>query len=119
MHVSLILLYAYGGWLVQQGLISLGTLLAAIGFTFSLLYSAQGLLQSWISLRGAAASVGRVGGQGRGRARGVCARVDDEIWEGVEGGFWEEELLLLVFGVEGRWNSGGNRCLAQQRETDT
>ena len=59
-HFSLLALYAYGGMLVNSGKIPLRILLSAIGFTFSLIFATQGLLQSWTDARQAGAAVKRV-----------------------------------------------------------
>lgn len=40
-HISLLSLYTYGGFLAQQGLLPVRSLLSSIGFTFSLVYSTQ------------------------------------------------------------------------------
>jgi ATP-binding cassette subfamily B (MDR/TAP) protein 8 len=59
-HASLLALYAFGGYLVNQQLIPLRILLSAIGFTFSLIFATQGLLQSWTDARQAKAALHRV-----------------------------------------------------------
>ena len=40
-HASMLVLYAWGGYLVTQGLMPIGVLVSGIGFTYSLMYSAQ------------------------------------------------------------------------------
>lgn len=40
-HMSLLALYAWGGWLVNAGLMPLRVMISGIGFTFSLLYATQ------------------------------------------------------------------------------
>lgn len=59
-HFSLLALYALGGYLVNTGLMPVGTLLSAIGFTFSLVFATQGLLQTWTDMRQTRSSVRRV-----------------------------------------------------------
>lgn len=59
-HASLLALYAFGGYLVNEKLIPLRILLSAIGFTFSLIFATQGLLQSWTDARQANAALSRV-----------------------------------------------------------
>lgn len=59
-HFSLLALYGLGGYLVNTGLIPLRILLSAIGFTFSLTFATQGLLQSWTDARTAVAALRRV-----------------------------------------------------------
>jgi ATP-binding cassette subfamily B (MDR/TAP) protein 10 len=59
-HFSLLALYGLGGYLVNTGLMPVGTLLSAIGFTFSLVFATQGLLQTWTDARQTRSSVKRV-----------------------------------------------------------
>lgn len=40
-HVSLLVLYAWGGWLVSHGQLPVGVLVTGIGFTFSLTFAIQ------------------------------------------------------------------------------
>ena len=40
-HLSLLALYAMGGHLVNSGLLPVGVLVTAIGFTFSLVFATQ------------------------------------------------------------------------------
>uniref|UniRef100_A0A1D2A990 ABC transporter B family member 28 n=2 Tax=Auxenochlorella protothecoides TaxID=3075 RepID=A0A1D2A990_AUXPR len=61
-HASLLALYALGGYLVSRGLLPTGTMLTAIGFTFSLVFATQGMLQSFIDARTTAAALLRVQG---------------------------------------------------------
>jgi ATP-binding cassette subfamily B (MDR/TAP) protein 8 len=59
-HASLLMLYAWGGWLVSQGLMPVGVLISGIGFTFSLMYATQGTVNTLSELRRAAGAFGRV-----------------------------------------------------------
>ena len=59
-HFSLLALYGLGGYLVNTGLMPVGTLLSAIGFTFSLVFATQGLLQTWTDARQTRSSIKRV-----------------------------------------------------------
>jgi ATP-binding cassette subfamily B (MDR/TAP) protein 10 len=59
-HFSLLALYGLGGYLVNTGLMPVGTLLSAIGFTFSLVFATQGLLQTWTDARQMRSAVKRV-----------------------------------------------------------
>jgi ATP-binding cassette subfamily B (MDR/TAP) protein 8 len=55
-HISLLVLYALGGWLISNGYMSLKTLMAGIGFTFSLIFASQGVvntLSEWRAVEGA------------------------------------------------------------------
>lgn len=59
-HFSLLALYGLGGYLVNTGLMPVGTLLSAIGFTFSLVFATQGLLQTWTDARQTRSCIKRV-----------------------------------------------------------
>lgn len=50
----------FAGYLVNSGLMPVGTLLSAIGFTFSLVFATQGLLQTWTDARQTRSSIKRV-----------------------------------------------------------
>lgn len=50
-HLSLLAVYGYGGWLVSKGLLPLRVLLSAIGYTFSLVFATQGMMQSLADTR--------------------------------------------------------------------
>lgn len=58
-HCSLFALYALGGFLVQRKLIPIRVLLSAIGFTFSLVFATQGVVQTLADTRKVTASVQR------------------------------------------------------------
>ena len=60
-HVSLLALYGLGGYLVSNGLLPLRTLLSAVGFTFALVFSSQGAVQSLADSRRAVSAVQRCG----------------------------------------------------------
>ena len=59
MHLSLLALYGVGGWLVRQGLMPVRVLLSAIGFTFSLVFATQGVVQTLADARRVSASMRR------------------------------------------------------------
>lgn len=59
-HMSLLALYALGGFLVSKQLMPIRILLSAVGFTFSLVFATQGALQTFTDIRGALASIRRV-----------------------------------------------------------
>ena len=61
MHLSLLALYALGGFLVSQGLMPIRILLSAIGFTFSLVFATQGLVQTLSDVRRVSGSLDRWG----------------------------------------------------------
>lgn len=83
-HLSLLALYGYGGWLVNTGQITIGILLSAIGFTFSLVFATQGLLQTWADLRKTISSIRRV--------QGTFSEmpVDEKMVESLPPGAWWE-----------------------------
>lgn len=59
-HMSLLAVYSWGGWLVAKGLLPVRLLLSAIGYTFALIFSTQGAIQSTADLRKAIASIRRI-----------------------------------------------------------
>lgn len=50
-HASLFALYWLGGYLVQRKLLPIRVLLSAIGFTFSLVFATQGVVQTLADTR--------------------------------------------------------------------
>jgi ATP-binding cassette subfamily B (MDR/TAP) protein 8 len=54
------MLYAWGGYLVNQGMMPVGVLVSGIGFTFSLMYATQGAVNTLSELRRAAGAFDRV-----------------------------------------------------------
>ena len=58
-HLSLLALYGYGGWLVSKGLMPVRVLLSAIGFTFSLVFATQGVVQTFSDTRRISAGIRR------------------------------------------------------------
>lgn len=59
-HASLLALYGWGGWLVSEGIMPLRVLISGIGFTFSLMYATQGIVNSLSELRRASGAMMRV-----------------------------------------------------------
>ncbi|GAB4821670.1 hypothetical protein N2152v2_008716 [Parachlorella kessleri] len=59
-HASLLCLYAFGGRLVTAGLMPVSTLVTAMSFTWALIYSTQGVLQTVADGRHALAALRRV-----------------------------------------------------------
>jgi ATP-binding cassette subfamily B (MDR/TAP) protein 8 len=72
-HLSLLTLYAWGGYLVSQGIMPVGVLVSGIGFTFSLMYATQGAVNTLSELRRAAGAFDRVSGVGGVLDDGLCA----------------------------------------------
>lgn len=83
-HLSLLALYGLGGQLVSSGLIPLRVLLSAIGFTFSLTFATQGLLQSWTDARRAGSALKRV------QTMLAEQRTDDSMAKSLPPGAWWE-----------------------------
>ena len=67
-HASLLALYAWGGWLVSEGIMPMRVLISGIGFTFSLMYATQGIVNTLSEMRRASGALLRVraavGGRG-------------------------------------------------------
>ncbi|KAK9823874.1 hypothetical protein WJX72_006089 [[Myrmecia] bisecta] len=59
-HASLLLLYGLGGYLISHNLMPIRILLSAIGFTFSLVFATQGVVQSFSDVRRVSSSLRRV-----------------------------------------------------------
>uniref|UniRef100_A0A061QMA6 Abc transporter b family member 28-like n=1 Tax=Tetraselmis sp. GSL018 TaxID=582737 RepID=A0A061QMA6_9CHLO len=59
-HVSLLVLYSLGGWLISNGVMSLKTLMAGIGFTFALIFASQGVVNTLSEFRAVQVSLERV-----------------------------------------------------------
>lgn len=59
-HCSLFALYGLGGFLVQRKLLPIRVLLSAIGFTFSLVFATQGVVQTLADTRRVTSSIQRV-----------------------------------------------------------
>lgn len=81
-HASLLALYAWGGWLVSEGIMPMRVLISGIGFTFSLMYATQGIVNTLSEMRRASGALLRVrwggmAGQGREGEEGWnCASGD-------------------------------------------
>lgn len=58
-HVSLLALYGLGGYLVHRQLLPISALLTGIGFTYSLVYATQGIVQTSADLRRLMVTVNR------------------------------------------------------------
>ena len=59
MHLSLMALYGVGGWLVRKGMMPIRVLLSSIGYTFSLIFATQGVVQTLADVRRISASMRR------------------------------------------------------------
>lgn len=58
-YASLLLLYAVGGWLVRSGQVTVGSLIACIGYAFGLIFATQGVVNTAADAKAAAAALGR------------------------------------------------------------
>ncbi|KAK7270818.1 hypothetical protein RJT34_26267 [Clitoria ternatea] len=59
-YISLIVLYCLGGSKVKAGELAVGTMASFIGYTFTLTFAVQGLVNTFGDLRGAFAAVDRI-----------------------------------------------------------
>lgn len=59
-YISLMVLYCLGGSKVKAGQLSVGTMASFIGYTFTLTFAVQGLVNTFGDLRGAFAAVERI-----------------------------------------------------------
>jgi len=58
-YASLITLYAFGGWLVKTGAVPVGSLIAAVGYTFGLIFATQGVVNTLADANAAIAALKR------------------------------------------------------------
>ncbi|XP_057446308.1 ABC transporter B family member 28 isoform X2 [Lotus japonicus] len=77
-YISLIALYCLGGSKVKAGELSIGTMASFIGYTFTLTFAVQGLVNTFGDLRGTFAAVERINSVLSG------VQVDDALAYGLE-----------------------------------
>ncbi|RDY10753.1 ABC transporter B family member 28 [Mucuna pruriens] len=77
-YISLIALYCLGGSKVKAGELSVGTMASFIGYTFTLTFAVQGLVNTFGDLRGTLAAVERINSVLSG------VQVDDALAYGLE-----------------------------------
>ncbi|ESW24340.1 hypothetical protein PHAVU_004G122300 [Phaseolus vulgaris] len=77
-YISLIALYCLGGSKVKAGELSVGTMASFIGYTFTLTFAVQGLVNTFGDLRGSFAAVERINSVFSG------VQVDDALAYGLE-----------------------------------
>ncbi|CAJ1952625.1 unnamed protein product [Sphenostylis stenocarpa] len=77
-YISLIALYCLGGSKVKAGELSVGTMASFIGYTFTLTFAVQGLVNTFGDLRGSFAAVERINSVLSG------VQVDDALAYGLE-----------------------------------
>eukprot|EP00884_Botryococcus_braunii_P013700 jgi/Botrbrau1/22330/Bobra.0002s0009.2 len=85
-HMSLLALYALGGYMVRKGLMPLGVLLSGIGFTFSLVYATQGVVLTFADMRRVLASIRRI----QDLLENACP--DPSMYGALPPGAWWENL---------------------------
>jgi len=81
-HMSLLALYAWGGWLVAHGYMPLSVLVSGIGFTFSLMYATQGIVNTLTELRRASGALNRV------RSMVNASEPDPNLFSALPPGAW-------------------------------
>lgn len=111
-HASLLALYAWGGWLVAQGLMPVGTMLSAIGFTFSLTFATQGVVNSLSELRRVAGAVSRV------RAIIQASDPDPSMFGALPPGAWWEVANGGKQDLQPYGQAAGERALEAARRGD-
>jgi ATP-binding cassette subfamily B (MDR/TAP) protein 8 len=58
-YLSLVVLYTFGGYLVKSGQVPVGVYLAAVGYTFGLIFATQGVVNTAADVKAASAALGR------------------------------------------------------------
>lgn len=101
-YISLLTLYSLGGSRVKAGLLSVGTIASFIGYTFTLTFAVQGLVNTFGDLRGALAAIERINSVLSG------AEIDEALAYGLERQIQKKEVhdekisLFLVDGYGGQ-----------------
>lgn len=99
-YVSLLALYCLGGSKVKAGALSVGTMASFIGYTFTLTFAVQGLVNTFGDLRGTLAAVDRI------NTVLSSVEIDKALAHGLEREMHEKELhdenhkLFLVNGFD-------------------
>lgn len=86
-YISLMALYYLGGSKVKAGELSLGTMTSFIGYTFTLTFAVQGLVNSFGDLRGTLASIERINSILTG------VETDEALAHGLEREIHQKEVL--------------------------
>lgn len=92
-YVSLLALYCLGGTKVKAGELSAGTVVAFIGYTFTLTFAVQGLVNTFGDLRGAFAATERINSVLSG------AEIDEALAYGLERDIKRQEPHDKNFGL--------------------
>ncbi|KAB5525423.1 hypothetical protein DKX38_023172 [Salix brachista] len=85
-YISLLTLYSLGGSKVKAGLLSVGTVASFIGYTFTLTFAVQGLVNTLGDLRGALAAIERINSVLSG------VEIDEALAYGLERQIQEKEI---------------------------
>ncbi|CAI9768208.1 unnamed protein product [Fraxinus pennsylvanica] len=108
-YVSLVALYSLGGSKVKAGELAVGTMVSFIGYTFTLTFAVQGVVNTFGDLRGAFAATERINSVLSG------AEIDDALAYALEKDLKRNQVhdknleALLVNGSNGTmrtWNTG-------------
>ncbi|KAM7499596.1 hypothetical protein LguiA_024010 [Lonicera macranthoides] len=92
-YVSLMALYCLGGSKVKAGELSVGTVASFIGYTFTLTFAVQGLVNTFGDLRGAFAATERINSIFSG------AKIDEALAYGLEKEINQKEIHYKNFGM--------------------
>nr|AJE26136.1 ATP-binding cassette type B [Salix matsudana] len=101
-YISLLTLYSLGGSKVKAGLLSVGTIASFIGYTFTLTFAVQGLVNTLGDLRGALAAIERINSVLSG------VEIDEALAYGLERQIQKKEIhdekisLFLINGYSGQ-----------------
>ncbi|KAL6131970.1 hypothetical protein ACLB2K_070342 [Fragaria x ananassa] len=99
-YISLLALYALGGSKVKAGELSVGTVASFIGYTFTLTFAVQGLVNTFGDLRGTFAAVERINSVLSG------VEIDEALAYGLEKEMQQKKLLdenYRLFLVDGSY----------------
>ncbi|KAL9275407.1 ABC transporter B family member 28-like protein, partial [Drosera capensis] len=118
-YVSLLALYCLGGSKVKAGELSVGTVVSFIGYTFTLTFAVQGLVNTFGDLRGTLAAVERINSIFSG------AEIDEALADGLEREIQPKDLqdeilkLFLVGGLDGKQQSRNVRYMSALKSTSS
>lgn len=108
-HLSLLTLYTWGGWLVMNGLLPLRVLISGLGFTFSLTYASQGIVNTLTELRRASGALGRI------RQMISSSEIDQSMAGALPPGAWWEIANGRPPHVESYGDEAGDAALIAAR----
>ena len=108
-HLSLLTLYTWGGWLVMNGLLPLRVLISGLGFTFSLTYASQGIVNTLAELRRATGALCRI------RQIISTSEIDQSMAGALPPGAWWEIANGRPLHVESYGDEAGDAALIAAR----